>query len=97
MQEFMEYCVETDPDCPLPPPKAAAKNLKESALRAIQQWQNKFGKAYKKLTLGYNFLKFQKKVRIVKCLPIIAIPKNACTNETFLSITPSSMKICIPF
>ncbi len=54
--------VETDPDEPLPPPKAAAKTLKESALRAIQEWHNKFGKAYKQLALGYNFLKFQKKV-----------------------------------
>ncbi|XP_072051903.1 UV-stimulated scaffold protein A-like [Amphiura filiformis] len=62
MQEFLELAVETDPDAPLPPPKPAAKTLKESALRAIQVWHNKFGKAYKKLALGYNFLKFQKKV-----------------------------------
>ena len=64
-QEFLELAVETDPDLPLPPPRPAAKTLKESALKAIQEWHNKFGKAYKKLALGYNFLKFQKRVRSI--------------------------------
>jgi hypothetical protein len=54
---------EVDFDQPLPPPKAAANTLKASALRAIQQWNDKFGEAYKKLSLGFNFLQKCKKVR----------------------------------
>ncbi|XP_071482724.1 UV-stimulated scaffold protein A-like [Diadema antillarum] len=65
MQEYLELTVETNVDFPLPPPKPAAKLLKEQALRAMQEWHNKFGKAYKKLGLGYTFLKNCKKVDFV--------------------------------
>lgn len=56
---------EVDFDQPLPPPKAAANTLKASSLRAIQQWNDKFGEAYKKLSLGFNFLQKCKKVWVV--------------------------------
>ncbi|CAE1319628.1 UVSSA [Acanthosepion pharaonis] len=56
-QTFFELTIEIDPEQPLPPPKAVARNLKVDALKAIQQWNQKFGPGYKKLTLGYNFLK----------------------------------------
>ncbi|XP_056004926.1 UV-stimulated scaffold protein A-like isoform X3 [Ostrea edulis] len=62
LQTFLELTVEVDFDQPLPPPKAAASTLKASALRAIQQWNDKFGEAYKKLSLGFNFLQKCKKV-----------------------------------
>ncbi|KAL3863835.1 hypothetical protein ACJMK2_005563 [Sinanodonta woodiana] len=61
-QDFLELVVETDPELPLPPPKSAAKTLKSSAYKSIQQWYTKFGDAYMKLGLGYNFLKNCKKV-----------------------------------
>nr|XP_022341509.1 UV-stimulated scaffold protein A-like [Crassostrea virginica]XP_022341510.1 UV-stimulated scaffold protein A-like [Crassostrea virginica] len=62
LQTYLELTVEVDFDQPLPPPKAAANTLKASALRAIQQWNDKFGEAYKKLSLGFNFLQKCKKV-----------------------------------
>lgn len=62
LQTFLELTVEVDFDQPLPPPKAAANTLKASSLRAIQQWNDKFGEAYKKLSLGFNFLQKCKKV-----------------------------------
>lgn len=59
---YFFFSTEVDFDQPLPPPKAAANTLKASSLRAIQQWNDKFGEAYKKLSLGFNFLQKCKKV-----------------------------------
>ena len=53
---------ETDYDVPLPPPAAIARMLKSQCMEAIQKWHEKFGDTYKKLSLGYNFLKECKKV-----------------------------------
>lgn len=61
-QIFLELTVETDCKQPLPPPKAAAKVLKEKAIEAIDSWHRKFGPHYKKLDLGYNYLKRVKNV-----------------------------------
>ncbi|CAL8264307.1 unnamed protein product [Lota lota] len=61
-QEFLELTVETDSDQPLPPPKEVAKKLKISAIKTIQSWQATYGSAYKKLALGYHFLKQVKNV-----------------------------------
>ncbi|MGH0174169.1 UNVERIFIED_CONTAM: hypothetical protein FKN15_067152 [Acipenser sinensis] len=62
-QEFLELTVETDPsEQPLPPPKEVARKLKKMAIGAVQEWQGKYGEAYKKLALGYHFLKQVKKV-----------------------------------
>lgn len=61
-QIFLELTVETDYRQPLPPPKAAAKVLKEKAIEAIDSWHRKFGPHYKKLDLGYNYLKRVKNV-----------------------------------
>ncbi|XP_063780964.1 UV-stimulated scaffold protein A [Pseudophryne corroboree] len=61
-QEFLELTVETDYDQPLPPPKEVAKKLKILAIKTIQEWHEKYGEAYKKLSLGFHFLKQNKKV-----------------------------------
>ncbi|XP_075427353.1 UV-stimulated scaffold protein A isoform X2 [Ascaphus truei] len=61
-QEFLELTVETDYEQPLPPPKAVAQKLKNMTIKAVQGWHDKFGEAYKKLSLGYHFLKRNKKV-----------------------------------
>lgn len=61
-QLFLELTVETDHKQPLPPPKSAAKILKEKALQAVESWYHKFGPHYKKLDLGYSYLKRVKKV-----------------------------------
>lgn len=63
LQEFLELTVETDPEQPLPPPKEVARRLKTLAIRTVQDWQATYGQAYKKLALGYHFLKQVKKVR----------------------------------
>ncbi|KAM4732220.1 UV-stimulated scaffold protein A isoform 1-T2 [Anableps anableps] len=61
-QEFLELTVETDIDQPLPPPKEVARKLRSLAIQTIQSWQSSYGSAYKKLELGYHFLKQVKKV-----------------------------------
>ena len=61
-QIFLELTVETDRKQPLPPPKSAAKILKEKTLQAIESWYQKFGSHYKKLDLGYSYLKRVKNV-----------------------------------
>ncbi|XP_042202523.1 UV-stimulated scaffold protein A-like, partial [Callorhinchus milii] len=61
-QEFLELTVETDYDQPLPPPKEVAQKLKRLAIKSVQEWQEKYGDAYKKLSLGYHFLKHIKQV-----------------------------------
>ncbi|XP_070607508.1 UV-stimulated scaffold protein A [Erythrolamprus reginae] len=61
-QEFLELTVETDYDQPLPPPADVAQKLKKAAIKSVQEWHEKYGEAYKKLSLGYFFLKQNKKV-----------------------------------
>lgn len=61
-QEFLELTVETDLEQPLPPPKPVAKKLRSLAIQTVQSWQACYGTAYKKLALGYHFLKQVKKV-----------------------------------
>ncbi|XP_055368557.1 UV-stimulated scaffold protein A isoform X2 [Betta splendens] len=61
-QDFLELTVETDSEQPLPPPKEIAKKLRSLALRTVQSWQTCYGTEYKKLALGYHFLKQVKKV-----------------------------------
>uniref|UniRef100_A0A3Q3LA87 UV-stimulated scaffold protein A n=1 Tax=Labrus bergylta TaxID=56723 RepID=A0A3Q3LA87_9LABR len=61
-QEFLELTVETDLEQPLPPPKEVARKLRALAIQTVQSWQVSYGTAYKKLALGYHFLKQVKKV-----------------------------------
>ncbi|XP_069833375.1 UV-stimulated scaffold protein A isoform X2 [Dendropsophus ebraccatus] len=61
-QEFLELTVETDYDQPLPPPKEVAQKLKILAIKTVQEWHEKFGEVYKPLSLGYHFLRQNKKV-----------------------------------
>lgn len=61
-QDFLDLTVETDSDQPLPPPKEVARKLKTLAIQTVQAWQASYGEAYKKLALGYHFLKHVKKV-----------------------------------
>ncbi|XP_069580732.1 UV-stimulated scaffold protein A isoform X1 [Brachyistius frenatus] len=61
-QDFLELTLETDTEQPLPPPKEVARKLRSLAIRTIQSWQTSYGSAYKKLALGYHFLKQVKKV-----------------------------------
>ncbi|XP_009554319.2 UV-stimulated scaffold protein A isoform X1 [Cuculus canorus] len=61
-QEFLELTVGIDHEQPLPPPKEVAQKLRKAAIKAVQEWHEKYGEAYKKLSLGYHFLKQNKKV-----------------------------------
>ncbi|XP_023556073.1 UV-stimulated scaffold protein A isoform X2 [Octodon degus] len=61
-QEFLELTLGMDLEQPLPPPKEAAQRLKQAAMRAVEGWNQRFGEAYKKLALGYHFLRYTKKV-----------------------------------
>ncbi|ESO96797.1 hypothetical protein LOTGIDRAFT_159535 [Lottia gigantea] len=61
-QTFLELTVGINHDLPLPAPIAISRTLRAETLKSIQQWFEKFGEAYKKLVLGYNFLKSCKMV-----------------------------------
>ncbi|CAG5126057.1 unnamed protein product [Candidula unifasciata] len=57
LQAVLALTTETETERPLPPPKSAAKKLKTDALHALQLWHDKYGQGYKKLVVGYNYLK----------------------------------------
>ncbi|XP_013224990.2 UV-stimulated scaffold protein A isoform X2 [Columba livia] len=61
-QEFLELTVGIDHEQPLPPPKEVAQKLRKAAIKSVQEWHEKYGEAYKQLSLGYHFLKQNKKV-----------------------------------
>ncbi|XP_071077442.1 UV-stimulated scaffold protein A isoform X6 [Desmodus rotundus] len=61
-QEFLELTLGTDHRKPLPPPREVAQRLKQAVTLAVQGWNEKFGAAYKKLALGYHFLKHSQQV-----------------------------------
>lgn len=61
-QEFLELTLGTDHRRPLPPPREVAQRLKQAVTLAVQGWNEKFGAAYKKLALGYHFLKHSQQV-----------------------------------
>ncbi|XP_077033941.1 UV-stimulated scaffold protein A isoform X5 [Agelaius phoeniceus] len=61
-QELLELTVGIDHEQPLPPPKEVAQKLRKAAIKAVQDWHEKYGEAYKQLSLGYHFLKQNKKV-----------------------------------
>ena len=56
---------ETEPNIPMPPPKLVANSLKKMASDSVQEWYNKYGLAYKKLALAYDYLKTCKKVTAI--------------------------------
>lgn len=61
-QEFLELTLGTDCEQPLPPPREAAQRLRQAAVQAVAEWNERFGEAYKKLAVGYHFLRNTKKV-----------------------------------
>ncbi|XP_042638884.1 UV-stimulated scaffold protein A [Orycteropus afer afer] len=61
-QEFLELTLGTDHDQPLPPPREVAQKLRRAAIQAVERWHEKYGEAYKKLALGYHFLRHHKQV-----------------------------------
>lgn len=85
-QEFLELTVETDTEQPLPPPKEVARKLKTLAIQTVQSWHATYGEAYKKLSLGYHFLKQIKKVFIWTCL--------FCDYQSSISLHPGTRHFC---
>lgn len=61
-KKFSGLVTGTDPTQPLPPPKDVAAQLKRKSLLAIREWNQKFGTGYPELRLGFNYLKFNRKV-----------------------------------
>ncbi|XP_046383956.1 UV-stimulated scaffold protein A-like isoform X2 [Ischnura elegans] len=57
MRQYMELTMGINEDNPLPLPSHAAKNMKKKALHAVHEWNQKYGSAYKKLSLAYKYLK----------------------------------------
>ncbi|XP_072803515.1 UV-stimulated scaffold protein A isoform X3 [Vicugna pacos] len=61
-QEFLELTLGTDHERPLPPPRDVAQRLRQAAARAVRSWSEKYGAAYKKLALGFHFLRHKQQV-----------------------------------
>lgn len=89
-QEFLELTVETDSEQPLPPPKEVARKLRSLAIQTVQSWQASYGTAYKKLALGYHFLKQVKKVRDIQQVQWWL----HCCNLDVAKSSSSSGKVC---
>ena len=63
LQNIFVLTVETDAiNSALPPPLYAAKALKLLAIQTFEKWHEKYGKFYKKLNMGYTYLKNVKKI-----------------------------------
>lgn len=62
MQHIFELVAETNPDNPLPLPRTRALELKSMSLKAVDKWYQLYGPGYKKLGIGYNYLRQCKKV-----------------------------------
>ncbi|OQV23972.1 UV-stimulated scaffold protein A [Hypsibius exemplaris] len=69
LHEFLVLVAEIDRSQPLPPPKPVACRLKEHSVATLKIWFEKFGNSYKKLELGFNFLKDTQKIRISNASP----------------------------
>jgi hypothetical protein len=61
-QDFSKLVLDIDARYPLPPPPAALKQLKVTAMKTIKEWYEVYGEAYKKLKIGYLYLKKSKAV-----------------------------------
>lgn len=61
-QEFSKLVFDIDPKAPLPPPAAALKMLKVTAMKTVKDWYEVYGEAYKKLKIGFLYLKNSKVV-----------------------------------
>nr|XP_039268371.1 UV-stimulated scaffold protein A-like [Styela clava] len=65
LTNFLELTAGINFDMPLPEPTGAAKELMKKSVKCVHAWHQKYGPAYKKLDLGYNFLKSSKKIQLV--------------------------------
>ena len=82
-QLFTKLVTGVDSDQSLPPPKPVSEQLKEKSLLAIRNWNEKFGDGYPKLRLGYNYLKFNKKVGQ---LHVFTHPIKFCFTSDFVIV-----------
>ncbi|XP_071455145.1 UV-stimulated scaffold protein A-like [Hetaerina americana] len=57
MQQYMELTIGINEENPLPLPSVTAKAMRKRSLHCIHEWNQKYGNAYKKLSLAYKFLK----------------------------------------
>lgn len=63
LKTILDLTAEINYDSHLPPPKAAANELKKLTLKSIKDWVQMFGTSYKKLNVCYEFLRHKKKVK----------------------------------
>uniref|UniRef100_A0A8D0XH89 UV-stimulated scaffold protein A n=1 Tax=Sus scrofa TaxID=9823 RepID=A0A8D0XH89_PIG len=61
-QEFLELTLGTNHERPLPLPREVAQRLRQAATQAVRGWNEKYGSAYKKLAVGFHFLRHSKQV-----------------------------------
>lgn len=80
--DFLELAAGTNFDVPLPGPKSAADELVKATMKCVHNWHQKYGSAYKKLALGYNFLKGTKKMQLINANEVqTEIQRNAAEDR----------------
>eukprot|EP00898_Chlorokybus_atmophyticus_P006786 jgi/Chlat1/7108/Chrsp57S06788 len=57
MDEFLELCVGSRAENPLPPPKQDAHTLRRTALESLERWHEAHGRFYRQVTLAYRYVK----------------------------------------
>ena len=65
LKTILELCTDVNPNFEVPPPQAAAKELKRFFLLSIKKWMNEFGDRYRKLQIMYEYLLRKKHVSCV--------------------------------
>jgi len=63
LQDIFVLCMDTSKHRPLPPPSYLKNKLKKFALKKFYFWYKKFGKGYRKLVLGFEYLRDMCKVK----------------------------------
>lgn len=57
LQTFFTLTLGYRRNSPLPPPEAIAKKLKQETVEVVNSWNTKFGKFYRELRLGVDYMK----------------------------------------
>lgn len=56
LQQIFELTAEINAKNRMPPPRKVAENLKKMALKTVKEWNSVYGPAYKRLSLGLQYL-----------------------------------------
>ena len=73
IKKIVELTLAVGPKQELPPPEKFHKKLKQVAIKAIDEWNKKYGPYYKKLNLSYKFLQTKKRIDFKNILALTEV------------------------